>query len=845
MVLAAETNLNSLLEGTKQYQVPLYQRTYSWGNKQLARLWDDVVRLTQDRLDGDSKATHFIGSMVLAVSPSIQPTGVQKFLVVDGQQRLTSLTLLLAAIRDHRTETEESNHLDRINEKYLFNKWEEGEPLKVAPTQADCESYEACIRRSHGAGGGDSIGSAYRYFKSRIHDFDDPDDELDVARLESAVLEGLSIVSVTAQAGDNVHRIFESLNNTGLRLTQGDLIRNYLFMMLPTLGDQVYRESWLPLQERLSTKDLELLFWLDLVQDDPTAKQSETYSLQQARLDRMGDEELVAQEVARLAELGSFLEIILDPSKEEDPDVRLRLQRLNEWGTTTVYPILLHLLERRDRGASTSAEIATAMLLLESYLVRRVLVGKATANINRILLGSVNEIKGTKSVSDALRDYLSTGRRYFASDDEVASASKTVSFYWIGRSTQRRLILEWIEATYDSKEPVDTSTLTIEHVLPQTLTDSWRGAIQSELEDGEDLDLVHQGILHTIGNLTLTGYNAELSNSPFEEKRELLSSSGVRMNQEIADAEHWTRSTIVERAEALTERIVDYWPGPNMDLYSSTIQAAVWNDLSRLLASIPSGAWTSYGEVAAILGTHPVPLGQRLANHPTVNAHRVLTTRGEVAENFAWIESDRADSPTELLQSEGVEFDENGFALESQRLSAEDLAELAGLDIGNAGDTSPSANAKSEQERAERFSSQLSDKQPAEVAQAVASLCEEWVKLGGQLDYGHGRLTSCFLLLGRDLPWPITIYPSGSVEVVFQHMKSREPFVDAGRRRQFMDLLNEIDGIDLPAAKLALRPSFPLDLLAADDTLSEVKRALSWYAELVLQYASREDVETI
>jgi hypothetical protein len=197
MVHAVETNLQKLLEGTKQYQVPLYQRTYSWRNDQLRRLWDDIVKLAEDRRDGRRDATHFIGSLVLAPSPSVGPTGVQEFLVVDGQQRLTTLTLLLTAIRDHRSETEGPDHHDRINEKYLINKWEPQQPLKLLPTQADRPAYFAAVGHTSLAGGGDPVGAAYRFFRARLSDLDDPDDDLDIQRLEEALIAGLSLVSVS------------------------------------------------------------------------------------------------------------------------------------------------------------------------------------------------------------------------------------------------------------------------------------------------------------------------------------------------------------------------------------------------------------------------------------------------------------------------------------------------------------------------------------------------------------------------------------------------------------------------------------------------------------------------
>jgi hypothetical protein len=206
------------------------------------------------------------------------------------------------------------------------------------------------------------VGSAYRFFQAQLVAADDPDDLSDITRIEDAVMSGLALVSVAAQQGDNAHRIFESLNNTGLQLTQGDLLRNYLFMRLPTRGEAAYQSLWMPLQSQLGSADLELLFWLDLVQRDPRVKQTDTYAAQQARLDRLTTEAEVEAELARFARLGRLLQAILHPTDEPDPLVRRRLERLNAWGTTTVYPLLLHLLDRRDQGSATSEQIAAAML---------------------------------------------------------------------------------------------------------------------------------------------------------------------------------------------------------------------------------------------------------------------------------------------------------------------------------------------------------------------------------------------------------------------------------------------------------------------------------------------------
>jgi alkylated DNA nucleotide flippase Atl1 len=828
MVKAVETSLRELLEGTKQYQVPLYQRTYSWNKTQFERLWDDLVKLVDDRIERGAEATHFIGSLVLAPTPGLGPAGLQEYLIVDGQQRLTTLTLLLAAIRDHRAITEDPSHRERVDEKYLLNKWEQGQPTKLLPTQADRESYLACIGNTAQAGDADPIGAAYRFFRARLVEIDDPDDDLDIQRLEEAVISGLSLVCVTAQPGDNAHRIFESLNNTGLKLTQGDLLRNYIFMRLPVRGERVYHAHWLPLQKLLSADELEMLFWLDLVQSDARAKQSNTYVLQQARMDRLDSEEEIEAEVQRFARLGSLLQLILDPTRETNPLVQDRLARLKLWGTTTVYPVLLHLLGRRADGTAADDDIVEALIHLESFFVRRVISGKATKNINRILLGATPELRDRSPIAEALRDYLSTGRKDFASDAEIRSSVRAIPFYWTGKSQQRKLILQWIEETYRSKEPVAADSLTIEHVLPQTMTDEWRDALSAELEEDEDLEAVFQGLVHTIGNLTLTGYNSELSNSSFEKKRSALGESGIRMNQEIASQTTWGRPQIQNRADQLAERIIENWPGPNASATESGV-ASTWKLLGEVLAEIPAGSWTTYGDVAAVIGTHPVPLGQRLAKHPAPNAHRVLSTDGTISAGFRWLDESQTDSAHDVLAREGVNFDEHGKASVVQRLDAKDLASLAGLDVGDSepGQTDVTVDG----ERARRFFDQLRRYQPAEVVDATTEVLEAWVHLGGVLQFGSSDETSCFVLPEPRMrnPWPLTVYPSGKAEVVFKHMTSRPPFDDAELRHSFRRRLNAATGVDLPASKIELRPGFSLAVLTDDDSRAQVIAALAWF----------------
>lgn len=682
MVKAQETYLETLLEGKKQYQVPLYQRVYAWDKKDRDRLWSDIVELIETRRH-EQAATHFIGSVVLAESPDNAAARMQRYLVVDGQQRLTTLSLLIAAMRDHLVAIGEPTARQSYDAQYLMNVYERGTPAKLLPTQADRTSYLAVIGGTAHAGGEDTVGEAYRYFRSRIAEYDNPDDPNDLVELEDAVLRGLAVVAVTAEAGDNAYRIFESLNYTGKPLTQADLLKNYLFMRLHDRAEVIYDTVWLPLERKLSSKDLELLFWLDLVKEDERAKQSEIYAGQQKRLATMTAAD-VESEVRRIAALGDVLTVVLEPSLEPDPGVRRRLQRARAWGSTTSMPLLVQILDRRARGLISTERVVRTLTYLESYFVRRILIGRATANLNRTLMQAVQAVGEDAEADDALRKFLSTGRKYFATDTQLRQAVQTVPFYWQGRGPQKKLILQWLEEALGSKEVVDPASLTIEHVLPQTLSDDVREQFAARLDEGADVAYEHERIVHTLGNLTLTGYNSELSNRPFSEKRAKLATSGLLMNQEIAEHDHWGAAEIAQRGSLLAERIIKLWPGPDetvvADLPSEEV-SALRSTVAEVLAAIPAGRWTSYGEVAIVAGTYPQPLAAVLTRYQLPNGSRVLQAAGTFSPGFRWSDPARNEDPREVLAAEGVRFDEAGRAAPDDFMTAHDLAEAAGMDL--------------------------------------------------------------------------------------------------------------------------------------------------------------------
>lgn len=675
-----EIRLQQVLEGTKQYKVPLYQRTYSWTPKQLERLWSDVIALTDAR-SVEGQATHFTGSLVLSTG-GIGPGGAE-FLVVDGQQRLTTLSVLIAAMRDHiaKHEPDAPQKPARLHETYLADRFKQGdERLKVLPTQADRASFRAIIDRSIENEPRSGILDAYKFFRAKLVETDDPDDAHDIDRIASAVLDGLVFVSITANHGDNVYRIFESLNNTGMKLTQGDLLRNYIFMRLGHRGEEIYTSVWLPMQNLLSATDLEALFWMDITWSNPEAKQGDVYSLQEDRLSRLSDDE-VETEVRRYARLARLLSRIRRPIVDKHLELGIGLHRISEWRNTSADPLILKVLDLHDSGQIDDVEAAKTIGILESFFVRRLLVNAPSGALSRILLRASGELDEA-DVAFSLHTYLSTGRKFFATDRQIAEAIASKPFYFSGKPNQRKTFLAWLERLVAGKEPASLEGATIEHIMPQTLTVEWRDALSVDLGEFASAEDLHEAYLHTLANLTLSAYNSELSNSPFAIKRVLLAESNIALNVPIAAEDQWGRQEILGRSATLARLITSRWVSPLAD--AAAVESAMsWKIAAEVVESIPLARWASYGDVAAVAGTHPVPLGFFLGRTTVVGAWRVLQAAGTISAGFRWIPGSAQDGqdPAAVLTGEGLIFDSSGRADPDQRIGIIELAALAGRQL--------------------------------------------------------------------------------------------------------------------------------------------------------------------
>ncbi|MER8085128.1 DUF262 domain-containing protein [Streptomyces sp. NPDC094048] len=857
---AKETLFADLVQGrAQQFQVPLYQRTYSWTEKQLRQLWGDILEQAELLERGEKASTHFLGSVVLAPSPQNEAT-FPRWLVVDGQQRLTTLSLALAAIRDHIADGE-PDEAERIDEEYLINKRKNGsDRFRLLPTQADRAQFAAYVRGplSEQAADG-AVAAAYGFFRRKLVEAADPAAPQDVLRIEEAITSRLTLVAVTAERADNVHRIFESLNNTGLKLSQADLLRNYLFMRLPTRGERIYETYWLPLQDSLSNDELEQLMWLQLVLDgDDRVRRQDLYAAQQQRFERGEVSEAeIESYIKELYRRGALFRRLLHPDEEPNAAVRAHLYHLDTWQAQVTYPALMLLLDRRERGDLNSADTARAMSYIESFLVRRMMCRVPTNNLNRIFQAVPGQLPLDMPVADGLHQLLSAENRFWPDDDELREKVRTAPFYKFGRGHQRKLVLQRLEESYEHPEPVDfaTAQLTIEHVMPQSPGDEWLRMLSEGVVAGETAEDLHSRLQHTLGNLTLTAVNAELSNHPFERKQGLLQGSHLEMNRRIAATERWGADEIRARADELADRALALWPAPLRGVGRAE-RSRDWNLAHQVLAALPHGTWTSYGDLAAFIGSGAQAVGNHLANTPGVaNAYRVLTSEGKVSDGFRWTPQDVGGDVRARLSADGVRFTANRAADPAQRLSADELASLVGEADGEEDAAQRAPESQGEETRADRFYAQLvaenSDERrffrrlaahdSPETVDAIRALFAHWEELGGSIHWvGNDTMSSAFLTLGETIASgrlisPMSLMPGGGwagwAHVDCQILAAHKPFTDHALRTEFLKRLNELEGVDLQERKPGPDPRFQLSVLEKDRNRGLLVETLTWFRD--------------
>jgi len=537
---AKETKIQDIIEGTKQYIIPLFQRTYSWDKKEWEILWKDLVELCE----ADNPRTHFIGSIVNMPTISV-PEGVAKYLLIDGQQRLTTIFILLTLLRNKARELQNQEFADEINNTLLVNPYKKDiDYFKLMPTQVDRESYKDFILGKQNTAQS-QLKRAYDFFDKKLKQV-----HLDPDKLKKIITSYFSVVSIVLDADDNPHLVFESLNAKGRPLTQADLIRNYVFMRIHVnQQDEVYREYWQPMQDALGDNLTEYIRHF-LMRNGAIIRQTDVYY----SLKESVNPSNVIEYLKDLWRFSLYYQRLLYPEKEVDIDLQKYFKRLNRIEVTTAYPLLLSLYGNYEKGNLIKSDFIIILKSLENYLIRRFVCAIPTNQLNKIFPTIYLQLvdKYPTSFAEGFQRILQ-GRGY-PKDSEFFLRFKESKFYGGGdRLIKTKLILETLEEDYAHKEPVSFDNLTIEHVMPQTLSEWWQSHLGIEWEETHDL------FLHTIGNLTLTAYNAEMSNDNFHTKKQIYNDSHLELNRYFMPLDRWSRNEIENRSEYLATQAVKIW----------------------------------------------------------------------------------------------------------------------------------------------------------------------------------------------------------------------------------------------------------------------------------------------
>lgn len=551
---ADQTTFRKLFNGERQFVIPLYQRPYSWGKQHRQALINDIEEVYET---ADTAENHFLGSLVLAPPVEIAQTGMQRSLVVDGQQRLTSLYIFVIAIRDRFDQLDLRHRARQITNQQLINEYESGDLIyKLLPTQADRSAIKQLIFQSEPTPAQNEITSAHIQFAGAVASYN----EGSLNQLLSVINTRLEFIAISLQHDDNAYRIFESLNDKGMSLTQGDLLRNHIFMLLPTRAEFVYEHKWRAIERNIGSERIEHLAYLDMVlRGSINLSKKSTYQAQKTRLERRAaDEGDVERFVDDLQRRSAYLAMIIDPSTCPWVRVATCLRNLRRLDNETTHPLSLCLIEKLDRGTVDESDVETALKFAESFLVRRTLSGLTASGVNRVFTQLVNEIVDGAPVAAQVRTYLSKPSRRWATDDDIRKNVYSVPMYNISRNATLRHVLLSLEESLGHKEfgLVTSDSLSIEHIIPQVRPAKWEAPVVPQ--QGQDVEV----LVHSIGNLTLTGANSEMGNRVFSDKRAILRQSKLSLNLEIAAHDFWGTHEVVKRADDLATRIVELWPGP-------------------------------------------------------------------------------------------------------------------------------------------------------------------------------------------------------------------------------------------------------------------------------------------
>lgn len=559
---ATEAKLLSFLQKSPQFIIPIYQRTYSWTEKQCRQLWDDILRAGSS----DNIAVHFIGSIVYVEQGLSQVTHQAPLLVIDGQQRLTTVTLLIEALARALGEDEPIDGFSaaKLRHYYLCNPLESGDRhFKLLLSQTDNASLKAFIKHSEQPPEPSlRVTQNFDLFTELLNEH-----KGDLA----AVCRGLAKLVVVdialSRDQDNPQLIFESMNSTGKELSQADLIRNFILMGLePSLQTRLYEEYWRPMeqdfgQEAYGTQfDSFMRHYLTMRTGD-IPREREVYEAfkEHSRTTPVRDAgiEALVKEIRAFARY--FCAMAL--GREQDITLSQAFHDLRELKVDVAYPFLLELYSDYASNMLNAVDLLAAVRLVEAYVFRRAICAIPTNSMNKTFATFGKALKKDRYFESILAHFLTLpSYRRFPNDEEFRRDLQTRDLY---NFRSRSYWLRRLE-NHGRKERVPVDEYTIEHILPQNpdLQTAWKAAL------GPEWQRVQQQWLHTLGNLTLTGYNAEYSDHPFAEKRDMtggFKQSPLKLNASLGQLDSWNEAAIKERAGRLADQALTVWTAPKLD----------------------------------------------------------------------------------------------------------------------------------------------------------------------------------------------------------------------------------------------------------------------------------------
>ncbi len=560
---ANQTKLLEFLKKSPQFVIPIYQRTYSWGERECRQLWDDILRTGRNDI-----SAHFVGSIVYVEEGQFSVSCQSPLLVIDGQQRLTTLTLLIEALARSIADSEPLDGFSakKLRNYYLLNSLEEGErKYKLVLSRTDKVSLIALLEqqskpKEHSL----RVEANFEFFKKWVSDSKD-----DVTALCKGLAK-LVIVDISLNRDqDNPQLIFESLNSTGRELSQADLIRNFILMGLePQLQTKLYEQYWRPMevdfgQEAYATHfDGFMRHYLTLKTGEiPNVREVYDKFKQHARSSQVAGVEALVSDIRRFA--GYYCAMAL--SAEKDADLQIAFHDLRELKVDVAYPFLLELYHDWATGVLGKDEFLPVVRLVESYVFRRAVCAIPTNSMNKTFAQFGRALKKDRYAESILANFLlMPSYRRFPDDEEFKRDVQVKDLY---NFRSRSFWLRRLE-NHNRKERVPVDEYTIEHILPrnENLSAHWK----SEL--GTEWERIQKTYLHTIGNLTLTAYNSEYSDRAFAEKRDMadkpeqgLKVSPLKLNQGLGQLEHWNEETIKTRAGKLAAQAISVWPAPELE----------------------------------------------------------------------------------------------------------------------------------------------------------------------------------------------------------------------------------------------------------------------------------------